>query len=289
MTDISIVIPTRNRPVLLGRCLASLCEQTMDAASFDICVADNGAPEQTQKVIALVTAHYPKHRIGMIAETARGVSAARNAGARQTSSPLIAQLDDDMIVAPDWLARLTAGFAQDDKIGKIGGPVAPIFAAPRPAWMTDDMLPLLVGGNGAGNACYRRGALAAAGYFPVSLGHKGNNLLAGENAVDRVMEAAGWKNLADNAIVAQHTIAAERVTPAWARRRAFWQGIAEHATEVYLHGKGIETGAAMENPLPLDRDDWLFINNADQPPTADALVRLRGLGRTLARSGFMPI
>ena len=222
MSEISVIIPTRNRPALLGRCLASLCEQTLDPDRFDICVVNNGSAELAAKVIALINAHYPKHQIIRIDETRTGVAYARNAGVVQMSAPLIAQGDDDIVAPPDWLERFLAAFkAQGDDVGKIGGGIVPVWEAERPIWLTDAMLPMLAATGGLGdkarfvddglpmgNSCYRRKPLEQAGGFPVTLGRKGNNLLTGEQAVDRVIAARGSKLYYDPSLAVQHVIPA---------------------------------------------------------------------------------
>ncbi|MDE2030147.1 MAG: glycosyltransferase family 2 protein, partial [Alphaproteobacteria bacterium] len=203
--EISVVIPTRNRAALLGKCLASLCAQTLDPSRFEVCVVNNGSTDATPKVIELVNANFPQHRIFMVDEPTPGVARARNAGVRHTSAPLIVQGDDDATAPPDWLEKFLASFARLDRdVGKIGGDVVPVWGAPRPDWLSDAMLPLLTAASGFGteprfvnegllecNGCYRREALEEAGLFPVSLGRKGSTLLSAEHAVDLVMNVRG--------------------------------------------------------------------------------------------------
>jgi hypothetical protein len=302
MIDISVVIPTRNRPGLLGRCLASLCEQTLPPARFEICVVNNGAADMVEKVLTLVAAHYPNHRVTLVTETILGVAAARNAGLRQVMSPLVAMGDDDMTAPPDWLEKMLTVFAPERRVVKIGGEIDAVWAAPRPDWLTDDLLPLCAASSGLGgvarevdcglmegNSCYRREALMQAGGFPVSLGRKGSNLLSGEGVVDQVLRLPGNVLRYDPAIRVSHTLTPERVTPVWWRRRLFWQGVSDFAAGTYLQGKNlpVNEGVAIAD-LPLGRDCWSFINDASEAPTADALVRLRGLGHMLAKTGFIP-
>ncbi|MDR3423534.1 MAG: glycosyltransferase [Alphaproteobacteria bacterium] len=302
MPDISVVIPTRNRAAFLERCLVSLCEQTLDPSRFEICVVDNGSVDKTEAAVALIKARYPHHRIILVEEPQLGVAYARNAGVRRTTAPLIVQGDDDATAPPDWLELFLASFAaQGDKVGKIGGDVIPVWGAPRPDWLTDGMLYLLsAAGFGTqphfvdeglleGNGCYRREALIAAGCFPTTLGRKGVTLLAAEHAVDLVMHMAGWKLYYDPSIVIHHHIHAERLTPAWFRRRYFWQGVSDYAVRAYLKSKGIESTGAVSVDMPFDRSNWTFINNSNEPPTEDGLNRLRSLGFVLASSGFIPV
>ena len=303
MFDISVIIPTRNRAALLGPCLASLCEQRLDPARFEICVVDNGSTDMTPKVVELINAHYPKHRVFIVDEPQLGVTHARNAGVRHTTAPLVAQTDDDATVPPDWLEHFLAAFAEHDKsVCKVGGEIIPIWGGPRPAWLTDGMLPLLSASSGfgdrprfvdegllEGNSCYRRDALAAGGNFPTMLGHKGNNLLSADNAIDLVLHMSGWKLYYDPSITINHNIHANRLTPTWMRRRYFWQGVSNYAVLAYLKTKGIEPQAGVSVEMPFERDNWTFINDGNEPPTEEKLDRLRSLGFVLASSGFIPV
>jgi cellulose synthase/poly-beta-1,6-N-acetylglucosamine synthase-like glycosyltransferase len=53
----SVVVPTRGRPQLLNRCLASLVLQRFDPARFEIIVVDDGPDDDTREVVAGWAAH----------------------------------------------------------------------------------------------------------------------------------------------------------------------------------------------------------------------------------------
>lgn len=68
----------------------------------------------------------------------RGVSGNRNTGAEYTTTPLIAFLDDDVLAAPDWLARLVQPLDDPDVVGT-GGAIRPIWAS-EPGWVPPEFL-----------------------------------------------------------------------------------------------------------------------------------------------------
>ena len=92
--DISVVIPTYNRRDLVQRAIDSVMAQT--AGRHEIIVVDDGSTDGTAD--ALLSAH--GDRIRLLRQANAGVSAARNAGMRQATAPLIALLDSDDLWHP---------------------------------------------------------------------------------------------------------------------------------------------------------------------------------------------
>jgi GT2 family glycosyltransferase/SAM-dependent methyltransferase len=102
---LSVVICTRNRPEDLRRCLASLKASRVEPD--EVIVVDN-APDTdaTRNVVrAFPFARY-------VAEPRTGLSVARNTGAVASSAELVAYIDDDATVHPDWVRRLREEFAE---------------------------------------------------------------------------------------------------------------------------------------------------------------------------------
>lgn len=98
MTDLSVIIPTRDRAPILARCLDALTAQAVDAEVQAI-VVDDGSRDRTPVVLA----QYPS--LEVLRQEARGRSAARNAGLRQASAPVVMFLDDDVLATPGLLQR----------------------------------------------------------------------------------------------------------------------------------------------------------------------------------------
>jgi len=98
---ISVVIPTRDRPALLARAVASVQAQTH--APLEILVVDDGAssvaPARASGARVLANPRTP------------GPSGARNAGAAAASGDLLAFLDDDDEWLPSYLATAAAEIA----------------------------------------------------------------------------------------------------------------------------------------------------------------------------------
>ena len=113
----SVVICTRNRPEELNRCLkAVMC---MEYPSFDVLVVDN-APEDDRalEVAARWGARY-------CVEPVIGLSRARNRGAHECRSEIVAYLDDDSVPEPGWLSALVPEF-ENPHVMVVTGHIGPL-------------------------------------------------------------------------------------------------------------------------------------------------------------------
>jgi len=93
---VSVIVPTRNRPKLLGRALNSVFNQTHP--NLEIIVVDDASTDGTKDFVtglANPAVRYIRH------DTNRGGSAARNTGIRAATGDYIAFLDDDDEWEPD--------------------------------------------------------------------------------------------------------------------------------------------------------------------------------------------
>ena len=112
------VVPTRDRPGLLQACVAGLLEQT-DYPDLELCIVDNGsrAPEALDLLARLEAT--PRVRVLRI-DAPFNFSALNNAAVSGTDAPLLAFVNDDvMVVEPGWL-RPMAGLACQADVGAVG-------------------------------------------------------------------------------------------------------------------------------------------------------------------------
>jgi GT2 family glycosyltransferase len=103
--DVSVIIPTHNRPVLLMQTLDSVLAQTTPPR--EIVVVDNGTNDDT---CALVGAGYGSI-VTYLRVPSEGVQAARNAGIARAQGAWIATLDDDDLWRPDYLEQVAQAAA----------------------------------------------------------------------------------------------------------------------------------------------------------------------------------
>jgi GT2 family glycosyltransferase len=110
---VSVIICTRNRSIDLQRCLHSLKAQKSLPA--EIIVVDNApVDDSTRRIVEQF------NNTVYILEERPGLSIARNTGIKKATSTIIAWIDDDVIVHPDWLYRVWEVFSNPNTVAMAG-------------------------------------------------------------------------------------------------------------------------------------------------------------------------
>jgi glycosyltransferase involved in cell wall biosynthesis len=111
MTEISVVVPTRNRAARLRALLASLAEQT--GPGFEVIVVDNASDDDTLRVVGEADADLDAHIRAIHLPQPMGPAIARNRGWQSAQGNLVVFTDDDVVAAPGWLAAIAAAHERD--------------------------------------------------------------------------------------------------------------------------------------------------------------------------------
>lgn len=108
MRAVSVIIPAHNGAAFYASAMASLREQRWP--QLEIIVIDDGSTDHLSQIVErhVVRYHY---------QPQRGPAAARNAGLRLATSPLIAFLDIDDLWTPGHLTRLATALQLQPKAG----------------------------------------------------------------------------------------------------------------------------------------------------------------------------
>jgi glycosyltransferase involved in cell wall biosynthesis len=106
--SVSVVVPSRDRPAALGRCLAALAALEQDVP-LEIVVVDDGSRDEAG--VAAVVAAVPAARV--VRTPGLGLGAARNAGVRAATGDVVLFTDDDCRPDPGWARLLVAAVARD--------------------------------------------------------------------------------------------------------------------------------------------------------------------------------
>jgi len=243
--SISVIVCTYNRADFVIGAIKSLANQTLNREDYEILVVDNGSSDDTSRRV--------KDRLPGISnlrymyESRLGLSIARNAGLASSRGRILVFMDDDAIACPGYLEEILGVFQSvKPSPGLLCGPVEPIWGAPRPAWLKDDLLgyysvlnwsesprALQEGEWIAGaNFAVARDVISACGGFDAGLGRKGTSLLSGEDtALTDCIRLAGFVVYYAPAAAVQHHIHPERISKAWLYRRVFWGAVSKGIVE----------------------------------------------------------
>lgn len=184
LRDVGLYVPVRDGARALAGCLAAI--SALDPAPAEVLVVDDGSRDDSARI-----AH--QAGVGLLSlRPGRGLAAARNAGWRTLTQPLVASLDADCAPAPDWLGRLHAALATEPpEVGGVGGRLLERGARPadrwRRQWLAQDWglrprdVPFLFGANGL----LRREALETVGGYDERYTHNAEDYWLGRSLGDR--------------------------------------------------------------------------------------------------------
>ncbi len=114
---ISILIPSKDNPKVLEKCISSVYERSTYPNS-EIIVVDNGSNEENKSRIEAISVKYPFTYLYHPMEF--NYSAMNNMAAEKAGGSILVLLNDDMeVVTPDWLERM-AGQLLQEGIGAVG-------------------------------------------------------------------------------------------------------------------------------------------------------------------------
>jgi len=112
--DISVIVPTRDRPLLLREALASISVQR--GARFEVIVVNDGGCDVSD-VLSEFSGRLDLHQVALSKNG--GPPAARNTGCGRARGRYLAYLDDDDLYLPDHLARLKARLDREPEVGLV--------------------------------------------------------------------------------------------------------------------------------------------------------------------------
>jgi cellulose synthase/poly-beta-1,6-N-acetylglucosamine synthase-like glycosyltransferase len=177
---ISFVVPVHNGAASIGDALAAIAAEAAAAARpFEIIVIDDASRDNSSAVVRSLAEVI---RLRLIAGEGRGAAAAINAGIREARFPLIAQVDQDVVLKPGWVNALTAEL-DDSSVGAaqgcyVGDPRSTLWARA----MSLDLAQRYDAIEGVdtdhvctGNSIYRAVALRRIGLFDESMGYGYDN------------------------------------------------------------------------------------------------------------------
>jgi glycosyltransferase involved in cell wall biosynthesis len=130
--QLSVIICCHNsRTDYLARVLASLKAQTFSTDGWELLVVDNAS----ESVVAAShdTSWHPNAR--HVREEKLGLTCARLRGITESSAGVLVFVDDDNVLAADYLATAVRLLQNHPWLGAIGGQTIPEYEVPPPEWL----------------------------------------------------------------------------------------------------------------------------------------------------------
>lgn len=131
MARLSVIICTHNPKLdYLDRVLGALAAQTLPPAQWELLVIDNASAERL--ALSGQLAWHPRARL--VREDTLGLTPARLRGIAESDGDILVYVDDDNVLAPDYLRTVIGLFESHPFLGTIGpGLLEPEFAVkPQP-------------------------------------------------------------------------------------------------------------------------------------------------------------
>jgi glycosyltransferase involved in cell wall biosynthesis len=132
MPHVSVIIPTYNRLDRLKRVLMHLEQQSYPQSQFEVIVVSDGSSDGTEEYLhSLTTALH----VITVAQSNRGVAAARNNGVKHATGDLALFLDDDVVPAPQLIAEHVRAHSQRSDSVVVLGPMLSPDDFPLSTWV----------------------------------------------------------------------------------------------------------------------------------------------------------
>lgn len=191
---LTVLIPSRERPQRLQRCLDSILASEYPAERIALIVVDN-APE-TGATRQLVESYSERSDVRYLREDATGSASARNRGLREVETEIVVMTDDDTVADRHWLTEMARAFASFPDAATVSGLLLPMeLDTPSQLWFeqyggfsrgfdrrifdldenrpaSEPLFPWTTGLFGTGNNfAFRTAAIREIGAFDAALGN----------------------------------------------------------------------------------------------------------------------
>ena len=275
----SVIIPTCGRPDAVKVAIRSLLAIQPARLDAEIVVVDNNDDPALCADLRAACGDAGRP-VRYVAEPSPGLGAARHAGAREARGECLIYVDDDVEVSPTWLAAIMEAF-RDPRVALVGGPSIPRFTSTIPTWLWNfvdcpapdawccawlslmdlgdskpDIDPNAVWGL---NFSIRRDALLQLGGFhpdvvPTSLQRWQGD---GETGLTMKARAIGLRAVYSQDALLFHVIGADRLTPEYFARRAYYQAVCDSYTHIRAGNAPAADSIPIADWVGTQQDRWL--------------------------------
>lgn len=233
--DVVISVFSIDRAKDVVDCIASLWKQTL--LPKNVIVVLDPDPE--------LISHYRNlldSSVKLVISGSFGLSVARNEGINNSSSEIVAFIDDDAVADSNWLKNLVSNFADPSVIG-VGGQILPVWPKQKPEWFPEELY-WIVGCSYKGlplkrapirnpigcNMAFRRSVFEKAGYFSTETGRVGNKLMGHDDTefgIRALSSLSGTSIMYDPQAIVWHRVSENRVSINYVLRRSYSEGFSK--------------------------------------------------------------
>ena len=238
--SIDLVICTYDNAALLDRTLDAISRQRVSPdVRWQVLVVDNNCTDRTPEVVGryLESGEIPLRRVH---EPRQGLTPARLRGVESTGADWIAFVDDDCLLAEDWVEQAARFAAGNPECGAFGGQIILEWEADPPPYVASRRY--AYAGKYHGDTAHRRPWIAGAGMVVRRAALAGCGWIDGQFLEDRIgkrpvsggdMEialriAARYEVWYNPACKLRHVIPAHRMTRQYLERITFGLGASRH-------------------------------------------------------------
>jgi glucosyl-dolichyl phosphate glucuronosyltransferase len=134
---LSVIVCTWNRRDLLKAALDSIAASELPPTiNWEILIADNNSTDGTRPLCEELVRSNPT-RFRYFLESRPGKSFALNTAFENSQGEILAFTDDDVKVAPNWLAEILHTIDTWHCAG-VAGKIVPVWATPKPHWLASN-------------------------------------------------------------------------------------------------------------------------------------------------------
>ena len=271
--NISLVVCTHNGAARLPETLRHLSQQTLRTGqSCEVIVIDNASTDGTSERARACWPVDSSIPFRIVHEPSLGLSSARARGGREARGELIAFIDDDNWLPPDWVASAIDIMNAHPEAAACGGPAEPVFESAPPPWFdrfaenfavgkqatisgdVTEIRPVLWGAGLTVRKSYLD-RLAAIGYQSVGSDRKGAHLASGgDTELCLAMVRMGGRLWYDQKLILRHYLPSARLRWSYLRRLYRGFGAATLVTDFYRFETFLRSGR-LANAI---RTFWLY-------------------------------
>ncbi len=271
--DISLVVCTHNGAARLPETLRHLSQQTLPPGlSCEVLIVDNASIDRTADIARQCWPVDSPIPLRIVREDTLGLTSARMRGWRESAGELVAFVDDDNWLPPDWAAVAIEVMRAHPEVAVCGGSAEAVFETEPPAWFNRFAENFAVGAQaphsgdvtetrpvlwGAGLIVRKADlvALFSAGYRMVGSDRKGGQLASGgDTELCLALARMGGRVWYDERLALQHFMPAQRLSWGYLRRLYRGFGAATVVTDFYRFETFLRTGPFANSV----RTSWLY-------------------------------